>query len=75
MVYRFLAVWVSICKMRPNYVNPLIIGGGGQYDFFDGSLDELAIFNYAMSAANVSQLYAGYRLLAHDHRRSEASKA
>ncbi len=46
----------------PNYWYPLGIGGGGQYDFFDGSIDDLAIFTYAMSAANVSQLYAGYRV-------------
>ena len=42
----------------------MVIGGGGSFNFFDGSLDDLAVFSRALSATDVSHLYAGYRFLA-----------
>lgn len=43
---------------------------GGFHSYFDGSLDDIAVFDYALTAADIALLYNGYRVLDFQERHS-----
>lgn len=66
MLYLNGALQVSVAGATLNYGSssyPFRIGGGGILDtsgnFFNGSIDEVAVFPYALSASQINSLYLG----------------
>ena len=47
--------------MRNSSVEAIVQSGLESY--FDGSLDDIAVFDYALTAADIALLYNGYRVL------------